>query len=116
MSNSPSPNGSNGQRDSRGRFAKGNPGGPGNPHGRAVARLRSAILSAVSEKDLYDVVAALVSKAKSGDVVAARELLDRIGGKPFASLDPLRVELEEKKLELARDRLEEEAMYHMEQS
>jgi len=27
-------------RDARGRFTKGNPGGPGNPHARRVAALR----------------------------------------------------------------------------
>ena len=29
----------NGVRDAAGRFQRGNPGGPGNPHARAVARL-----------------------------------------------------------------------------
>lgn len=75
-----STNGSGG-RDSRGRFTKGNPGGPGNPYGKRVAQIRSMILDTVSDKDLRSVVKSLVDKAKNGDVVAARELLNRMVGK-----------------------------------
>ena len=64
----PSPNGSNGGRNANGRFAKGNSGGPGNPYGREVARIRAVMLQSVSDEDLRGVVAALVSRAKSGDV------------------------------------------------
>lgn len=74
---SPSPNG----RTARGRFAKGNPGGPGNPHSRRVAVLREALMRSVTEEDIYVVAQALVSRAKSGDVPAVRELLDRVIGK-----------------------------------
>lgn len=77
----PSPNGGNG-RDEQGRFADGNAGGPGNPYAAQVGRLRSALLSAVTEDDMRDVVLALVGKAKKGDVKAARVLLDRVLGKP----------------------------------
>jgi hypothetical protein len=84
----PSTNGTNG-RDSGGRFAKGNAGGPGNPHARRVARLRSALLRAVTPADLKAVLAALVKKAKRGDVAAARELLDRLFGKGTAPVVPL---------------------------
>lgn len=79
MSDTPSPNGDNG-RDAGGRFAKGNPGGPGNPHARQVAELRSALLSAVSIDDLLAVIKALVQKAQGGDVQATKLLLDRLLG------------------------------------
>src|SRR5262245_18489356 len=46
----PSPNGVN-ACDSRGRFAKGNRGGTGNPFARRVARLRTLLLEIVSEDD-----------------------------------------------------------------
>lgn len=61
---------------------QGNPGGPGNPHGRQVAELRRVILEAVTPDDLRAIIAALVKKAKAGDITAAREVLDRCFGKP----------------------------------
>ncbi len=76
----PSPNGANG-RDANGRFAKGWKGGPGNPHARRVADIRSVLMSAVSDDDLRAIVSRLVKKAKAGDVMAAREVLDRLLGK-----------------------------------
>jgi hypothetical protein len=83
MSDSPSTNGSNG-RSTGGRFAKGNPGGPGNPHARRAARLRAAMYKAVTPADLRDVISALLSSAKGGDVSAAKELMQRLLGPPEA--------------------------------
>jgi hypothetical protein len=77
----PSPNG----RTATGRFANGNPGGPGNPHGRRVADLRAALLDAVTPEDIYAVAKALVARAKAGEVAAIRELLDRVMGKVQAA-------------------------------
>ena len=73
-------------RDGQGRFAPGNPGGPGNPYVKRAAEIRAAMIEAVSEDDLRAIVRALVKKAKAGDTVAAREVLDRLIGKPLASL------------------------------
>ncbi|MBE7465566.1 MAG: hypothetical protein HS116_18980 [Planctomycetes bacterium] len=69
-------------RTAAGRFAPGNPGGPGNPYARRVAQLRQVLLDAVSDKDLVNIAKALVAKAKKGDVHAAREVWDRLMGKP----------------------------------
>ncbi len=80
MSASPSPTASHG-RDARGRFAAGNAGGPGNSHAHHVGRLRSALLAAVTEKDMRAIAAKLVTLAKGGDVRAIRELFDRTLGK-----------------------------------
>lgn len=74
-------------RDRRGRFAVGNSGGPGNPHARRVAALRSALLESVTEADLRAIVAKLVERAKQGDLVAARGLFDRIFGRPTSMVD-----------------------------
>ncbi len=79
MSTAPSPNGSNG-RGAGGRFAKGNVGGPGNPHAQKVAQLRSALLRAVSSGDLRAVVKKLVEMAKAGDVQAAKLVIERCLG------------------------------------
>ncbi len=75
-------------RDAQGRFLPGNPGGPGNPHGAAVARFRSALMTAVTEEDLHEIARALVDAAKGGDVTAARLLLDRLLG-PAEAIDLL---------------------------
>lgn len=77
----PSPNG----RDGKGRFAKGNKGGPGNPHAVQVGKLRAALLNAVTEDDIREIAAGLVRQAKGGNVPAARELLERLLGPPVAS-------------------------------
>jgi hypothetical protein len=80
----PTANGGNG-RDDRGRFLPGNPGGPGNPLAVRVSRLRSALLNAVTEDDVKEIVRKLVSLAKDGDTVAARILFDRVLGRPVES-------------------------------
>ncbi len=71
----------NGNHDGRGRFAKGNKAGRGNPHHRRVAELRATMLERVTPDDIAAVVEALVSKAKSGDSAAIKLLLDRVFGR-----------------------------------
>jgi hypothetical protein len=85
-------------RQSDGRFAKGNPGGPGNPFARQVAKLRQVLLESVTEEDLREIVQAMVKKAKEGDMVAAREVLSRVIGKPAEAPDPDRLDVEKAKL------------------
>ncbi|MBI2603132.1 MAG: hypothetical protein HYW48_08755 [Deltaproteobacteria bacterium] len=80
MSN-PSTNGDIG-RDAQGRFAKGNSGGPGNPHIRRVASFRRTLLSSVSEGDVNEIVAALVKSAKNGNIAAARFVISYVIGSP----------------------------------
>lgn len=84
--NTPSRNGPVG-RDARGRFTKGNAGGPGNPHARKAQQLRSAMLAATTQRDVAAIVKALIERAKRGDVTAAREVLDRCLGKPQQSIE-----------------------------
>ena len=88
----PSGNGSNGApkngRDPKtGQFVEGWKGGPGNPNNGKVLALRRALLATVTEQDVKDVIAKLVSMAKKGDRFAIRELLDRTLGKPKSSID-----------------------------
>lgn len=82
LSEYPSSKGKNGRDQRTGRFQKGWRGGPGNPHAKKVARLRSVLLNAVTPEDVEEVIAALLRKAKRGDVYAARELFDRLMGRP----------------------------------
>ena len=86
MATLPSPNGSNGRR-ADGRFATGNPGGPGNPHARQTADIRRLIREAVTDDDLRAVVRCVVKKAKAGEPWAVKELLDRLAGKPTQAAD-----------------------------
>ncbi len=72
----------NNGRDEKGRFAKGNPGGPGNPYSRQVANLRGALVGAVTEDDFKAIAEKLVERAKSGDVPATKLLLIYTIGKP----------------------------------
>jgi hypothetical protein len=85
----------------RGKFAKGNligfqPGQSGNPAGRPKVIVVSEALRAqlaqqmpgADESTFAEALAkALIDKALSGDVLAAREVLDRVEGKPKQSID-----------------------------
>jgi hypothetical protein len=82
----PSTNEANG-RDARGRFAKGNAGGPGNPFARRMARMRSVLCATVSEEDIEKVTRKLIEQAKGGDIAAARILLAYAVGQPTPAVD-----------------------------
>jgi hypothetical protein len=81
MSKPPSPNGSNG-RDSRGRFSKGNAGGPGNPYAAQAGRWRAKLAASITDQDIAAVVRALIKAAKAGEAWAVREFFDRTLGRP----------------------------------
>ena len=93
----PSTNGTSG-RKSNGQFAEGNRCGTGNPYARRVARLRSALLDAVGENGLADIVQGMVTAAKGGDVAAAKLLLSYLLGKPVESVEPDYVDIHEREL------------------
>jgi hypothetical protein len=88
----------------RGRSARGN-GGPGNPFARRVAGLRAAVLDAVTEDDLREIVRAVVGAAKKCDLAAVKLLLGYCVGRPADAVDPDRVEIDRLKLrrKLARN-------------
>jgi len=103
----PSPNGSNGDRppanptatDGRdpasGRFLPGWKGGPGNPHARAVAARRKALLGAVTPEDIARVGKKLLEMAEGGDVPAIALLFKYIIGQPRPARDPDWLDVEE---------------------
>jgi hypothetical protein len=90
-------------RTTRGRFAKGNAGGPGNPFARQLGRIRSALISGVSDADIQGVAAKLVRMVtEDGNLEAARLLLSYAVGPPLEkAIDPDRLDLNE--LQLLRD-------------
>jgi hypothetical protein len=75
-------------RDERGRFAAGNRGGPGNPFARQTAALRRALVNAVTETDITDIAAALLDRARQGDVAACKLVFSYTLGKPAPAADP----------------------------
>ncbi len=77
-----------GGRDGRGRFAKGNPGGPGNPFARRTAAVRVALLARLGEDKVGAIVDRLVELALGGNVAAARLALSYSVGKPAPAVDP----------------------------
>src|SRR5204862_2842231 len=82
-------------RETNGRWAKGNPGGPGNPFARRVAKLRQVIINRLTEEDLLAITEALLAKAKQGSVGAAKLLLAYGIGKPASAPDPDRLDGQE---------------------
>lgn len=71
-------------RTKSGRFARGNPGGPGRPRGcdfRAVVTAHVEAEGRSIEEILVDVFKAIFARACEGDVQAARLLLDRLCAK-----------------------------------
>ena len=96
----PSPTGDSG-RDERGRFIAGNGIGTGNPHAKQVARLRSALLDAVTPNDMTRIARKLVAMALDGDVHAAQILFDRCLGRPLESDVLSRIEELESALEVS---------------
>jgi hypothetical protein len=82
-------------RDPDGRFAKGNPGGPGNPFARQVAELRQAALAAVTPETVHAILAKMAERALAGDVQAAKLVLAYAVGRPGAAADPDRLDVQE---------------------
>lgn len=64
-----------------GKFAKGNPGGPGNPHTQRIHEYNEAIREAVTQGDIGAIMKVMVRRAKRGDLFASKLLLDRCIGK-----------------------------------
>jgi len=95
MSTEPNANPSADARDAKGRFAPGNPGGPGNPFARQVAALRQALLNSVTPADLQAVAKALIQRAVEGNVQAAKLLLSYTIGKPQPAPEPDRMDADE---------------------
>jgi hypothetical protein len=86
------------ERNTNGTFAKGNPGGPGNPFGRRVAALRSKLLSCITDEDMTVATAQLIKLVRDGDLAALKLFYQYSVGKPAATVDPDRVDIDEANL------------------
>jgi hypothetical protein len=82
-------------REANGRFARGNPGGPGNPFARRTAAARKAFCEAVSHEDLVAIARSMTEKARGGDVAAAKLVLCYVVGKPADVIEPDTLDLRE---------------------
>jgi hypothetical protein len=84
---SPITNGDNG-RDRRGRFSRGNRGGPGNPFTRQLAEFRRALCRTVTEEDIECLARQLLERGRQGDVNAIKLLFVYAIGRPADAVDP----------------------------
>jgi hypothetical protein len=106
---SPAPAAAAAGRDGKGRFARGNKYGPGNPFARQTAALRSALLRQLTEEQIEKVAALLLQKALEGDLAAIRLVLLYAIGKPTPAVNP--DDLDRQELEYHRaDRVSPEEM------
>jgi hypothetical protein len=92
-------------RDSHGRFARGNPGGPGNPFYRHQAELKRQLLAQVTDADVMSVMRVLLGLARDGDLAAIKLFLEYTVGKPSKEVDPDQDELHEWRLQQQTPRL-----------
>jgi hypothetical protein len=82
-------------RDARGRFAKGNKGGPGNPYNRRLAELRRTLFNFETQDDMRHVACVLKELALGGDLAAIKLLFQYVLGKPKQTVDPERLDVDE---------------------
>jgi hypothetical protein len=82
-------------RDAKGHFTIGNPGGTGNPFARQVAALRQALINSVTPEDIQAVAQALIQRASEGNVQAAKLLFSYAIGKPQPAPEPDRMDADE---------------------
>ena len=76
-------------RDARGRFVKGNPGGPGNPYAGKISQLRKALIASVSPQDIAEIARTVIEQAKAGDAAMIRLLWSYVLGEPAKLIDDL---------------------------
>jgi hypothetical protein len=73
--------------DARGRFAKGNKLGRGNPLAGRAAKIRADLLRATTLEDRQIIARKLIDGARSGDLAFIREFYDRTGGRPAVGIE-----------------------------
>ena len=89
---------SNSDSTPRGRFAKGNAGGPRNPFARQTAALRAYLIAHVTERDIQDILDILLLNAKGGHLPTVKFLFAYVLGKPKPVVEPDLLDLQEMQL------------------
>lgn len=74
-------------RNEKGQFVKGHPGGPGRPKREIEQAYFRATVGSVSEREWQNVIKAMLTEAKKGNVAAATWLGNYLMGKPQESMD-----------------------------
>ncbi|MFM7150157.1 MAG: hypothetical protein ACKO23_09970, partial [Gemmataceae bacterium] len=82
-------------RDHRGRFTKGNAGGPGNPFARKTSLLRSVAIQCLSTADMQVIVERLIYFAREGHIPAIKLLFHYTLGKPIEGQHPDEVDFDD---------------------
>ena len=96
-------------RESNGRHAKGNRGGPGNPFARQVAAFRACLVNCVTQDDFTLIVYRLVERAQYGNLQAIKLLFSYLLGTPKPVVEP--DELDPNEMHLAhQEALAEQAL------
>src|SRR5580693_8474513 len=85
-------------RETSGRFAKNNPGGPGNLFARQTAALRAALINGVTERDIQEILDVLLLNAKGGHLPTIKLLFSYVLGKPKPVVEPDLLDLQEMQL------------------
>src|SRR5262245_52395654 len=75
------------------RFAKGNPGGPGNPFNRQIAAFRKMLVESTTMEHIRLAHAKLIEKVEEGNLAAIRLFFQYAVGKPLPAADPDRVDV-----------------------
>ena len=74
----------NSGRDAKGRFVKGNPGGPGNPFARQMAAFRQKLMDVIERQDFEAIAFQLMMLARAGNleaIISQRLLICRDGSR-----------------------------------
>jgi len=82
-------------RDHRGRFTKGNTGGPGNPFARKTSLLRSVAIQCLSTADMQVIIERLIYFAREGHIPAIKLLFQYTLGKPIEGQHPDEVDFDD---------------------
>ena len=82
-------------RTAGGRFAKGNRGGPGNPHARHCARMLALLRASISDEEMVAIIRMLVTQARDGNVSAAKLIMSYKLGKPAPAPNPDEIDRDE---------------------
>ena len=100
------------ERNTNGQFAKGNAGGPGNPHARSCARMLQIFRDSFSDEEMNQIFRMLYVKAVGGDISAAKIVLSYKIGKPLPAPHPDSIDRDEWD-HYQKDVMEEKEMKHV---